>query len=241
MVRVEWMLGRYSQITPCNWAMAELFQWLDYYSPLGFSVADARNMAVRTFIKDGFEWLFFIDHDVILPHMTFIWLNQMMHKGDVPIFGGVYFTKSVPSEPLIYRGIGTGYYDKWKFGDKVWVDGMGLGCHMIHRSILQTCWDIAPEYKIGNEVTRQVFQTPAEMVYDAENNSWSSSSGTEDLHFYWRLKNEGLLEKAGWPQYQKKEFPYLCDTNIFCRHIDNAGTQYPAAGEDKAFMKKVKK
>jgi hypothetical protein len=240
LVRAEWMLGRYSQVVPCNWSQAELFQWMDNYSPLGFTVADARNMSVRTFIQDKFEWLFFIDHDVILPPNTFVWLNEMMVKGDVPIFGGIYFTKSQPSEPLIYRGNGTGYYSKWKFGDKVWVDGMGLGCHMIHGSIIKAAWDIAPEYKIGPEVVRKVFETPGTMTYDAEKKSWASVTGTEDLHFYWRLKREGLLEKAGWPKYQKKEYPYLCDTNIFCKHIDNAGIQYPAAGEEQVFMKDKK-
>ena len=149
LVRVEWMVARYAQVVPCNWSQAEFFQWLDAYSPMGFSVADARNMTVATFLREGYEWLFFIDHDVLLPHGTLLWLNEMMQKGDVPIFGGLYFTKSVPSEPLIYRGKGTGFYPSWHFGDKVWVDGMGLGCHMIHRSILETIWNNSEEYMIG--------------------------------------------------------------------------------------------
>jgi hypothetical protein len=42
-----------------------------------------------------------------------------MHQGDIPMLSGLYFTKSLPAEPLIYRGRGNSYYKKWKFGDKV--------------------------------------------------------------------------------------------------------------------------
>jgi hypothetical protein len=238
LVRAEWMISRYAQVIPCNWSQAELFQWLDFYSPLGYSVADARNMCVKTFLEDGYEWLFFIDHDVLLIPGTLLWLNDMMQKGDTPIFGGLYFTKSVPSEPLIYRGKGTGFYPKWKLGDKVWVDGMGLGCHMLHKSILKTVWDNSPEYMINDTKVRQVFETPAKTYYDPEKMTWQNLSGTEDLKFYWRVKDEGFLKKAGWGNLQKKEFPYICDTNIFCRHIDNAGVLFPSCGEEKSFLGK---
>jgi hypothetical protein len=237
LIRIEWSMSRYGQVIPCNWSQAEFFQWLDQFSPLGFGVADARNVAVASFIQEGFEWLFFIDHDTLIPRGTFLWLNEMMQKADVPIFGGIYFTKSMPSEPLIYRGRGTGFFPDWKWGDQVWCDGMGMGCHMIHRSIIQTVWDNSPEYTVGSAKVRRVFESPATTWYDPEQQAWMNASGTEDLKFYWRLIDEGLLEKAGWPKYQEMKYPYLCNTNIFCKHIDNAGIQYPACGEEHNFDK----
>ena len=37
-----------------------------------------------------------------------------------------------------------------------------------------------------------------------------------------------IFEKAGWPEFQKKEFPFLVDTTIFVKHIDReSGTIYP--------------
>jgi hypothetical protein len=237
LVRAEWMVARYAQVIPCNWSQAEYFQWLDAFSPLGFNVADARNVATDTFLKEGYEWIFFIDHDVVIPNCTLLWLNDLMQKGDTPIIGGLYFTRSVPSEPLIYRGKGTGYFHKWKMGDRVWVDGMGLGCHMIHKSILKTAWNNSPEYLIGGTKVHKVFESPAATTFDPEKNTWSNLSGTEDLKFYWRLKDEGLLAKAGWKDLQKRQYPYICDTKIFCKHIDQAGTQYPACGEEGAFKK----
>ena len=239
IVRSEWMLARYGQTIPCNWSQVEIFHWMDSYSPMGFQVADARNVAVDHFIKEKFEWLFFIDHDVVLPHNCFIALNDYMMKKDYPpIFGGVYFTRSVPSEPLMYRGRGNGYVRGWHFGDKVWVDAMGMGCHMIHRSILEQTWKESSEYMVGGHMVRQVFETPSQTYYDAEKATWFSVGGTEDITFYTRLIKDRILEKAGWKKYQKMQYPYLCDTSLFCKHIDMNGVQYPAGGEERPYLRK---
>lgn len=237
LLRAEWVLARYGQVIPCNWSQVEMISWMDMFSPMGFLVADARNVAVQNFIAGGFEWLFFIDHDTIMPPNTFAKWNEYMLAGDVPIFGGLYFTRSCPSEPLLYRGIGTSHFRDWKMGDKVWVDGMGLGCNMLHRSILKAVWDESPEYSIGQTVARRVFDTPGNQAFDAEKQAWITTGGTEDLTFYQRLKTDGIFKKAGWPEYQKKKWPLLCDTSIFCKHIDWDGVQYPSNGEEKPFMK----
>ena len=65
-VRAEWMLARYGQVIPCNWSQVDCIRFLDQWSPMGFSVADARNVIATAFVEQGFEWLFFIDHDTIL-------------------------------------------------------------------------------------------------------------------------------------------------------------------------------
>src|SRR5512139_646559 len=116
-LRSEWVLARYGQIIPCNWSVSDCIMWLDQYSPLRYSVADARNMIVDQAIKGDFEWLLFIDHDVILPPKTLIRLNDYMLAGDTPIVNGLYFTKSVPAEPLIYKGRGNSYFTDWHLGD----------------------------------------------------------------------------------------------------------------------------
>ena len=237
LIRAEWALARYGQVIPCNWSQVEMISWMDMFSPLGFLVADARNVAANQFIHENFEWLFFIDHDVVMPPNTFVKWNEYMLKGDVPIFGGLYFTKGLPSEPLLYRGVGTSHFRNWKMGDKVWVDGMGLGCNMIHRSIMEIVWKESEEYQIGNLKVRKVFETPNNQTFDAERNAWAARGGTEDLTFYHRLKTENVFKRAGWPEYQKKEYPLLCDTSVFCKHIDWGGIQYPSNGEEKDFIK----
>jgi hypothetical protein len=86
-------------------------------------------------------------------------------------------------------------------------------------------------------VARRVFETPGNSSYDAEKGVWVTTGGTEDLTFYQRLIKDRILEKAGWKKFQKMRYPYLCDTSIFCRHIDFNGVQYPSAGEERAFAK----
>ena len=239
LLRAEWVLARYGQVVPCNWSQVDCLQWLDPHCPLRFMVADARNIVVDAFCKDpDFEWLFFIDHDVILPQGVLLKINERMIKGDIPVWSGLYFTKSVPSEPLIYRGRGNGYYGKWELGDEVWVDGVHMGCTLIHGSILRAMYAESEPYDVmPGRTIRRVFETPSRVWYDPETLSWNTAQGTEDLEWCTRVMNEGWLAKAGWPKYQEMEFPFLIDTGIFCRHIDFNGVQYPSRNEHLEFVK----
>ena len=238
LLRSEWVMARYGQVIPCNWSTTEMLQWIQQSAPLKYLVADARNLVVKSFIEKGFEWLLFIDHDVILPPGTFLKLNERMIENKVPIWGGLYFTKSVPSEPLVYRGRGNGYFNKWKLGDEVWVDGLGMGCTLIHNSILKVLWKESEDYQIGNILVKRVFRTPAETTYDPETNTWNNSVGTEDLEFYKRIIQENVLQRAGWKSIARKKYPFLVDTSLFCRHIDFSGRQFPSQGEELQFVKK---
>ena len=237
LVRSEWMFARYGQVIPCNWSQLDAIQWLDAQSPLDFMVADARNIIVQQFIDNEYQWLMFIDHDVILPPDTVIRMNGRMRKGDVPVWSGVYFTKSRPSEPLMYRGRGTGFYGDWKFGEEVWVDGIPMGCTMIHGSIIRKMWEDSEPYDITpGRTVRKVFETPAKVWWDPEKRYWWTLTGTEDLTWCTRVMEEKYFEKAGWPAYQEMEFPFLVDTEIFCRHIDFDGVQYPASLEEVKYL-----
>jgi len=237
LLRSEWVIARYGQVIPCNWSQVDCLHWLDQCSPLSFLVADARNVVVQKCIEQDFEWLFFIDHDVILPPTTILKINERMLANKIPMWSGLYFTKSVPSEPLVYRGRGNSYYTKWKMGDEVWVDGIPMGCTLIHNSILKVLWNESEEYIVSNLKVRKVFETPAKTYYDPQKLEWFNVTGTEDLTLCSRIKREGVLKKAGWSEYQKKEYPFMIDTGIFCKHIDWNGVQYPSRGEERYFIK----
>ena len=239
ILRSEWHLAYLSQIIPCNWSHSIHAHPMAQYSPLRFLVADARNIVAQRAVLENFDWLFFLDHDVVLPHFAFKVLNDYMLKNDVPVMGGLYFTKSVPSEPLVYRGRGNSYYNKWKLGDKVWCDGMGLGCHLISVSILKVMYEESEEYSIqpGLKV-RKIFDSPSFQV--ESDSGMIKCAGTEDLPWYERIMREGVFKKAGWPEYQRKKYPFLCDTKLFCRHIDFNGRQFPSMGEENEFKKKPK-
>ncbi len=236
LVRAEWMIARYGQVIPCNWSQVDCIHWLDQNSPLGFLVADARNMIATECVEQKFEWLFFIDHDVILPPTTVLRLNERMLKADVPMWSGLYFTKSVPSEPLVYRGRGNSYYNKWKLGQEVWVDGIPMGCALIHSSILKVLYDESEPYDLMGKTVRKIFETPARTWFDPETQSWFNAVGTEDLELCTRIMKNNILKKAGWPKLQRRKYPFMIDTSIFCRHIDFNGKQFPSAGEEMEFV-----
>lgn len=227
MVRIEWVQARYGQIIPTNWSNVQMHQWLDSYMPLRYQVADAQNLIVREVIQRDFEWLLLIEHDNVIPPDTFIRLNQYIQEEKVPVVSGLYYTRSRPSEPLVYRGRGTGVYKDFEMGDLVWCDGIPTGTLLIHAGILRAMWDESPEYSVRGQITRRVFDTPRHLWFDPEAHQFNTISGTSDLDWCTRVMEGGYFAKAGWGDYADKEFPFLVDTNIFVQHIDNNGQQYP--------------
>jgi len=229
LVRMEWVQGRYSQLIPTNWSSAEVMQWIPTYCPLQYLVSDAQNIIVKKAIEQDAEWLFFLEEDNILPPNTFWRLNEYMRKGNIPVISGLYFTKSNPPEPMLYRGKGNSYYDKWKMGDKVWVNGIPTGSLLIHMSLLRAMWNESAEYKAGNEWTKRIFEEPHRTWFNPERGRMENETGTSDLGWCNRVIEEHFFAKSGWEKYDKMKNPFLVDTNIFVQHINQAGTIYPIA------------
>src|SRR5262245_46209547 len=48
LVRMEWAVARFSQIIPCNWGYKQAINWMPSCSPLGYLVADAQNLIIRS-------------------------------------------------------------------------------------------------------------------------------------------------------------------------------------------------
>lgn len=230
LVRIEWVQATYGQIIPANWSQVIMNQFMNAYIPLRYQVDDAQNMIAREFINNDFEWLLMIEHDTLLPPDGFIRFNEYIRREDTPVVSGLYYTRSRPSEPLVYRGLGTSCYTKWEQGDLVWVDGVPTGALLVHRAILQALWDESPEYIIEGpspQVTRRVFESPRHVWFDPESNKFNTTTGTSDLAWCKRIMQEDIFRKAGWADYADKEYPFLIDTNIFCRHVNPDGEQFP--------------
>lgn len=228
-IRMEWATARWSQVIPCNWSHATNVLMYPGNFPMGYLVAEAQNIAVQNAINGGFEWLFLHEDDVILPPDCFQKLNIYMREAKVPVVSGLYYLKAVPTEPLLYRGHGNSCYDKFKIGDKVWADGVPTGCLLIHTSLLKIMYAESEIYQASVGCTvRRVFKTPSDVYKDPETGIYTTEGGTSDLYWCNRVIKEKVLQRAGWKDIAKKQYPFLCDTSIFCRHIDFAsGTQYP--------------
>ncbi len=227
ILRVEWHMARTGQIIPMNWSKVDMFEFLNSYMPLRYTVDNAQNLIVKAAIESKTEWLLLLEHDIMPPPDAFVRFNEYMNSKRYPVVSGLYYYRSRPSEPLVFRGRGTGVYTDWKMGDKVFCDGVPTGCLLIHNSILKVLWDESEEYQVGNRFTRRIFHSPRDHWVDPETSDTTMLVGTSDLAWCTRLMKDGVFEKAGWPEYQNMRWPFLVDTNIFCIHIDIDGTQYP--------------
>lgn len=234
---MEWAVARFGQIIPCNWGYKHAIHWVPACAPLGYMTVDAQNLIVKGFLESDSDWLFFIEQDNVLPPDCFIRMNDYMRKNEVPIVSGLYFTKSAPAEPLVYRGRGNSYYADWKIGDLVWCDAVPTGCVIIHRSIIEVLWNNSEKYVVGNppQETRRVFQMPERVWYDPEL-GWDNSQGTSDMEFCSRVIVENVFEKAGWSNYVGVKYPFLIDTNIFVWHIAENGLIFPSPSEKQKWM-----
>jgi GT2 family glycosyltransferase len=132
--------------------------------PLGYLVAEAQNIIVDLAVAQDFQWVFFLEDDVVLPVDAFIRLNEYMKSEEYPIVSGLYFIKCTPSEPIVYRGRGNSCFAKFKPGDLVWADGIPTGCLLVHSSVLKIMHKESEEYVVpgSGQKIRRVFETPSD-------------------------------------------------------------------------------
>lgn len=228
-VRIEWVTARYGQIVPTNWSMVQMLQYMNQYVALRYQIADAQNLIVKEAIEKKFEWLLLIEDDTCPPPDAFVRFNEHMRNNTAPIISGLYYTKSEPSEPLLYRGRGNSFYDDWELGDKVWVDGVPTGMLLIRVKLLEEMWKDSPEYITANggQKTRRVFHFPENVWFDEKTDTFNTITGTSDLDWCTRVIEGDYIAKAGYPKIAKKEYPLLVDTNIFAKHITPEGKIFP--------------
>lgn len=226
-VRIEWHNAFRGMVTPTNWSMVSMCQPMSTYIPVRFQVADAQNLIVRELLEKDFEWMLLLEDDVIPPPDLLIKLNRYMQKADTPVVSGLYFTKSEPSEPLIYKGRGAGAFVDFNIGEKVWCDGVPTGCLLVHHSLLRAMWEDSEEYMVGGFATRRVFESAVRSWIDPETGSVSTKACTSDLDWCWRIIDGDYMAKAGWTKLAGNPEPFVVDTSIMCQHIDPHGRTFP--------------
>jgi hypothetical protein len=234
-LHVHWYNSMIGMVNPPNWALVRS-------TPVGYTVADAQNLLVDNFLRGAFRALIFIEDDTCPPADAIIvfdrWFWKMERKKAPPVVSGIYHIKGsaeirkgnkggielLGPEPLAYRGSGTRAYRDWNYGDVIWVSGVPTGALLIHRSLLEA-WAKEPDIETYHLPgypfpLKRIFQQPARVWL--ENGNVHVASGTSDLWWSDQTIKRGLLAKAGWPQYQKKQYPYIIDTGLRFGHVDRA-------------------
>lgn len=185
MISCEVVSSLLTQDNPLNMTIKYQFE-------VGGEVGESRNRLAEYAIKIGAEYLLFIDDDVIIPPNCYNKLIYWANEG-YDVVSGVYYSKQIPPQPLIYRGRGNGYLSKWKVGDIIKdADGVGMGLILIKTDVFK---------KISKP---WFFSVVGEK--DKKANTWVSMD--ESLYFCDKLKEANIK--------------ILVDTSIQAIHFDSS-------------------
>lgn len=108
----------------------------DITTVAGMPYDHARNSGCESALARGFEWLFFLDDDVVAPPDSI----AILLSNRLPIVSGVYYRRHEPVVPVALmnvQGGGRMWANAPAPGQLVKVDYVGAGCLLIHRSVLE--------------------------------------------------------------------------------------------------------
>jgi hypothetical protein len=97
-------------------------------------IGEVRQEIVEDALKHDYDRVLFIDSDIILTPHTFI---KLFNSGK-DMVTGVYYTKSEPSQPVIFKKTGDGCYVNYPKDEIVEIESAGLGCCLIKTEIFKT-------------------------------------------------------------------------------------------------------
>jgi hypothetical protein len=174
-------------------------------------IAEARNEIVQYALDQGANYIFWLDDDVIPPPDAFL----KMYMSGKDIINGVYWSKSNPPMPLLFRNHLEGPYLDWHVGDLIEIDAAGNGLTLVKTDVYRKIaeMDGVPGKWYSTEYTsfKQATQSP--------------SNNTEDLYFYWKAKKAGFKV---WADTSIQAFHYEKNTQVLYGPAPNAPQMNPA-------------
>lgn len=172
-------------------------------------IADARNEIVQFALDQDATYLYWLDDDVIAPGDSF--LKLWRHQKD--IINGVYWSKSNPPMPLLFRDHLAGPYWNWHIGDLIEIDAAGNGLTLVKTDVYRKI-----EKEIGGPWYSVEYGSFATQKESPQNN-------TEDLYFYWKAKRAGYKI---WADTSVQAFHFDKVNNVMYSIPPNAPQARPA-------------
>lgn len=169
-----------------------------YTGLAGMPFDHARNVGCQKVLENNFEWLFFLDDDVIPPNDTI--LRLMSHKQ--PIVSGLYYRRNLPIVPVMLRNVegGREWIQQYNIPELLEVDFVGAGCLLVHNSVLRSLPPLSARcHWFEWRVDRMDLPDRERM--------------SEDFTFCQHARNHG--------------YKILVDTSIQCRHCGYAEAKVP--------------
>jgi SAM-dependent methyltransferase len=171
-------------------------------------IADARNEIVQYALDQDANYIYWLDDDVIAPGDAF--LKLWRHQKD--IINGVYWSKSNPPMPLLFRGHLEGPYWNWHIGDLIEIDAAGNGLTLVKTDVYRKI-----EKEIGGPWYSVEYGSFASQKESPQNN-------TEDLYFYWKAKKAGYKV---WADTSVQAYHFDKNSNVMYNMPANAPQAFP--------------
>lgn len=166
-------------------------------------IADARNEIVEYALNQGANYIYWLDDDVIPPPDAFL----KMYMSGKDIVNGVYWSKSNPPMPLVFRNHLEGPYLDWHFGDFIEVDAAGNGLTLVKTDVYRT---------ISEKIGGPWYSTDYVSFPNAQQ---SPSNNTEDLYFYRKARQAGYKV---WVDTSIQAYHYEKNTQVLYGPPPNA-------------------
>jgi len=183
--------------------------WIFFFQTSIPLVDVARNVVASQALHSGAEYLFFWDSDIIVPQNI---VPRLVAHG-LPMVSALYWRRHPRIFPEVFRVNPKGIPEPMRpeeiqvlRGQLIECDAVGLGCCLIHRSVLEKLADRSNKFKMMNpdnpDETLEVVEFMKMIMQDQVTIS-------EDVHFCSRVKHE-------------LGFKVFVDLGIECAHLCGA-------------------
>lgn len=181
----------------------------------GHTRAEQREMLAQMALKINAEYMMWLDDDTIPPATTIQELFYVLAQNPkAAICGGIYCTKSHPSEPIVFLELGGGPHWTWTLGDIFKCAGLGTGCMMVRTSVLK-------------ELSKPWFEDTSKAILgeteirNGERINVAARTGTDDLYFCKKVAEAGydIIAHGGvlpvHVDYANNNTPYKIPKNSY--------------------------